>query len=108
MNSHIKTLILCVACIFSLNVTAEWTDYRKISYLKAQTTGIHFKLESFVNDYAGTADCDDSFWMVKNDTSNYESRVSFLLAAFMSGKEVNVSFGECTSSHIYPSSVAIK
>ncbi|MFA0812013.1 hypothetical protein [Microbulbifer epialgicus] len=102
-----KILIAGVFCLTSFSANAEWTGAKKITYLKAEDSGIHFKLEGFVNNYEVTASCTDNFYMNKNTTDNYEAKVSFLLSAYMSDKQVNISFGNCDpSGHIAASSVA--
>ena len=103
-----KRIFLVLALLLSFPAFSEWSGYKKITYLKAQTGGVHFILESFVNNYDVTEGCSNNFWMPQEDNYNYDARVSFLLSAFMSGKAVNISFGECSSSHIKASSVAIK
>ena len=93
-------LIGIIALFFSIHSQAEWANNKKLLLLKASTGGIVFRL----NDFENTSDkfsCGDNklFFMHKprdeSGDDNYQARASFLLSAYMGGKEIDVSYYEC-------------
>ncbi|WP_041590349.1 hypothetical protein [Teredinibacter turnerae] len=92
----------------SFNSNAEWTGLKEMSELKAQTNGLYLVLKSFSNT-SSEVDCNrDSFFMPMEENSNYETRASMWLAAFMANKKIEVSYYECHGDLIKAASISFK
>jgi hypothetical protein len=106
MERFLSGLTLLAVCLSSVTVHAEWTGSKQIQTLKVQPNGTYMALADFQNQSSvvcGTA----GFWL-SNTEQNYAERTSFLLAAFLAARNVNISFYECSGSHIRMGSVQLR
>ena len=92
---------------------SEWTGVKTISSLKAEKGMIVVTLKEFTNT-SEIVSCDTNYFRMAEpvaelnkalDSNNYQARLSFLLAAYMAGKSINISYYDCAGSHIELSSV---
>jgi len=98
-----KVLIILLTSI-PLVCLAEWTDPYKIKKLKLQGNGTNVVLDGFTNQ-SQEVDCgSNGFWLSETE-QNYQARTSMLLAAYVSGVEVDISYYECESGLIKIGSV---
>ncbi|SDK25207.1 hypothetical protein [Microbulbifer yueqingensis] len=104
---------ICLLTLFSTYFHSAFshaasTGPHYIETVKAQWTGTYVKLKDFVNSDT-SVQCEGSTFYFTSSTANYETRTSFLLAAFMAGKPVNITYYDCSSSspHIEVGSVLL-
>lgn len=101
-----KTYITCIVAGLSFAIAnpaaADWTSYYSIESLQSKENGTYLILSGFQNTI-----CDSNVFLLSSDQPNYEGRTSFLLAAFMAGMKVRVSYYECVGSLIKLGSVRI-
>ncbi len=105
MKKMIILSLLFVVILVSQSF-AEWTGKQTISVMKAQTGGIYILLDGFTNASADVTCSSNAFFLPDSDT-NYDTKVSFLLASFMGNEEVNFSYYGCTSNYIQVGSVQL-
>lgn len=95
----IKFILISILFVSSFSVQAGSTGPVKIEWIKAQGNGIHMALKPYTNTDASIT-CGPAFFMsVANDT-NYQTKVSLLLAAHARQSDINISYDECSQSHI--------
>lgn len=95
----IKILFSSILLIGSFCVHAGSTGPVKIEWIKAQGNGIHMTLKPYVNNDESIT-CGPAFFMNIVSDTNYQAKVSLLLAAHTMQSEVNISYDECSQSHI--------
>lgn len=94
----LKILIMVALVLASISAQAAWSGKKEIKVLKVQNNGVYLKLKDFSNsddsiDYSGA-----STFILGYGENNYQAKLSFLLAAYMSGQSVNVSYYGCAES----------
>lgn len=106
MKKNLKFSWVVLVVLLCPYANAAWIEGKMISSLKAQGNGVSFSLEGFKKTDS-EIDCESSaFWMPLGDT-NYDARLSFLLAAKLSNKLIDVSYYECEAGLIKVGSVRI-
>ena len=94
---------------------SEWTGVKEISSLKAEKGITVVTLKNFTNTSESVSCSTNYFAMAEPvptsdgalEVNNYQTRVSFLLAAYMTGKSINISYYDCVGSNIELSSVLL-
>ena len=105
----VVSIVLGIALSQSPFASAAWTQQARIDYLKVHSQGVDIQLKGFKNDSAEVACLDTStFVLVSDDSQIYDTKVSFLLSAYMSKTPVNFSYYGCHEDKIRLSSVMIK
>ncbi|WHI49976.1 hypothetical protein P3339_16160 [Microbulbifer sp. MLAF003] len=107
MKDFGKVLFLIIFFVPLLG-RAEWTPYSKISYMKVHDAGVEIRLQNFTNT-SSEINCksDVDFHLTVEDTKLFDTKLSFLLSAYVAKETVSFSYYECnnTGSKILLSSV---
>jgi hypothetical protein len=82
----------------SQSALAAWSGNLYIDVLKVQSNGTYLSLDGFENSDS-SIECGKDAFFLSSEADNYEARTSFLLAAYMAGKSINVSYYGCSSEH---------
>ncbi|WP_445356828.1 hypothetical protein ACJJIC_09745 [Microbulbifer sp. ANSA002] len=105
----VVSIVLGIALFQSLSASAAWTEQARIDYLKVHSQGVDVRLKGFENTSAEVACSDTRTFVLVNDESQiYDTKVSFLLSAFMSKTPVNLSYYGCYEDRIRLYSVIIR
>lgn len=104
-----KITLLTIGLTLSLVANAEWTGQHKIKTMKAQGNGVIVFLDGFVNDDDNFA-CNtgttppsktNQFFFKQAESGNYDTRISFLLSAYMQQIPVVFSYYSCSDDGPY-------
>lgn len=82
-------LVLAGAFAVQANADEVWSGWTRITFLYPQSTGMNFNTA-----YANTSlsSCDSGTrWDISSAYPNYNTLVATLIAAFASGKEINMN-----------------
>ncbi|GAB2896931.1 hypothetical protein ACCI51_17710 [Microbulbifer echini] len=103
------SIILGVVLFIPFSGQAAWTGEARIDSLKVHSWGVNIRLKGFENINTEVV-CPDTrtFVLVSDDTEIYDTKVSFLLSAYMSKTSVNFSYYECIEGKIQLSSIMIR
>ncbi len=93
-----KYIFIALAVLLPLSQTqAAWTAKKQISLLKSHSGGLTIVLQDFSQTDPSVSCTHDRFSMPISDP-NYDTKVSFLLAAYMSQTSVYLSYYGCESN----------
>jgi hypothetical protein len=98
--------IIGISILLSVSANAAMTAAFEIKQLKIQGNGTNFVLDGFSNADPNISCGSNGFWMAET-AENYSARTSMLLAAYMSGKAVAISYYECESGLIKAASIQL-
>lgn len=88
-------IVVIVSALLSATAAqAAWTGARTIRTYKMEPGGLMIVLDGFVNDSAVVCTGNDYLYMKASD-QNFEVRSATLLAGYLAGQKVNLSFYEC-------------
>lgn len=104
--------ILSFLILFAVTVNsswAEWAQVKEIQSLKVENDLLVVTLKDFKNSNSDIP-CDTNYFVqpepeVGTDANNYQAKIAFLLAAYMSNKTVNISYYRCRGQNIELGSV---
>ena len=92
--------IVGIAFFFVLltkSALAAWTGKYPIRSVKATSGGVEVILSGFTNS-STEVPCTHSSFVIAEGTSNYETKTSFVLAAYMAKEKINISLYNCRSN----------
>jgi hypothetical protein len=75
--------------------------------MKAHPDGVYFYLDGFVNTDTSIA-CSTNEFFLPTTGGNFNGRAAFLLSAYTSGRKVQLTYYECSSSRILVTSIVIR
>ncbi|AWF80675.1 hypothetical protein BTJ40_07520 [Microbulbifer sp. A4B17] len=97
----LKYLLLSIPFTLPLISEAAWTEKAQIYYLKVHSNGVDVRLRGFVNPETEVSCVSkNTFFLINNDSAIYNTKVSFLLSAYMSQKTVKFSYYGCEDDRI--------
>lgn len=95
-----RIVFLGIALLINVTAHAGYSKPHYIKTIKAQTNGVFITLDGFVNEDESVSCGSNSFWMNEEDNVNYQTRISFLLAAYMANRKVEITYQGCSNGHI--------
>ncbi len=103
------SIVLGVVLFTPFSAQAVWTGEARIDLLKVHSRGVNIRLKGFENINTEVACLDTRTFILVSDNSNiYDTKVSFLLSAYMSKTSVNLSYYGCYEDKIQLSSIMIR
>ncbi|MBQ4838095.1 MULTISPECIES: hypothetical protein [Pseudoalteromonas] len=103
-----KKIALFAFLALSFNASAAWSGLKEIHTIKAQSNGVYVQLKSFTNtDNSVQCTYNNGFFLEFKSAEEYQTRVSMLLAAYMAGKPVNISYNSCALGYLSVGSVSL-
>lgn len=98
VSALVTALALTAFLVAPSSAHAAWTDYRDILWLKAEAGGVLVALEGFTLASYDTTTCADpgaTYLWFNASAQGFDIRFTQLLAAFHTGRKVNVSYYNC-------------
>jgi hypothetical protein len=98
VSALVTALALTTFLVAPSPAHAAWTSYREILWLKAQAGGVLVALDGFTLASYDTTTCADpgaAYLWFNASAQGFDIRFTQLLAAFHTGRKVNVSYYNC-------------